>query len=423
MDVKTPKPLAERMRPQQLEDFVGQEHLVGEGQVLWRAVREGQLFSLILWGPPGSGKTTLARILARAVGRPFIALSATDAGVREVRQAIEQARRAGQAVVFIDEIHRFNKSQQDALLAAIEKGTILLIGATTENPSLEVIAPLLSRCQIYRMEPLQEHHLLELLRRAIERDEVLHRRPIHLMETHALLRLSGGDARRLLNLLEQVTLTYPHGALEITDELVTRVAQQRILPHDKAGEQHYDLISAFIKSVRGSDPNAAVYWLARMIAGGEDPLFICRRLIILAAEDIGNADPSALPLAVACQQALERIGMPEGRIVLAQTAIYLACAPKSNSSYLAIDMALEAVERTGQLPVPLSLRNAVTELMRDWGYGSGYRYDHDAEDHFAGQEFMPHGLQGRRFYEPGDNDREQELRRRLQQRWKDKYSY
>ncbi|MCS6990380.1 MAG: replication-associated recombination protein A [Chitinophagales bacterium] len=416
-------PLAERMRPNRLDELIGQQHLVGPGQVLRRVVESGQAYSMIFWGPPGSGKTSLARILARELNLTLLPLSAVDAGVREVRMALEQARRLGQAILFIDEIHRFNKGQQDALLGPVERGHVILIGATTENPSLEVIAPLLSRCQVYQLHPLTRDDLLALLHRALHEDEELKSRKIVLQETQALMRLSGGDARKLLNLVEQVVKVSPKDPICIADDLIMQVAQQRTVLHDKDGEQHYNLISAFIKSIRGSDPNAAVYWLARLVAGGEDPLFLCRRMIILASEDIGNADPLALPLAVACYQALERIGMPEGRIVMAQTAIYLACCAKSNSSYLAIEHALQSVQRHGELAVPMHLRNAPTSLMRQWGYGQGYKYDHNHPQHFSGQEFLPEPLQGTRFYDPSLNDKEEELRRFLRQRWNDKYGY
>ncbi|MDW8394406.1 MAG: replication-associated recombination protein A [Chitinophagales bacterium] len=417
------KPLAERMRPQRLEDFVGQSHLIGPDQVLRRMTENGQLFSLILWGPPGSGKTSLARILAVEGKRPLLSLSAVHSGVREVRQAIEQSKRLGQAVLFLDELHRFSKSQQDALLPAVERGDVILIGATTENPSLEIISPLLSRCQVYALHPLESDDLLLLLHRALERDEWLRSRQVTVVQSDALLRLSGGDARRMFNLVEQAVNTTPSGPVRLTDDLVMRVAQRRIALHDKDGEQHYQLISAFIKSVRGSDPNAAVYWLARLIAGGEDPLFICRRMIVLAAEDVGLANPAALPAATACYQAVELIGMPEGRIVMAEMAVYLACSAKSNSCYKAIQDALAEVDLSGALPVPLHLRNAPTPLMKEWGYGSNYQYDHDVPGHFAGQEFLPPELHGRRFYDPASNEREQRLRQFLRERWGEIYGY
>ncbi|GIV37409.1 MAG: ATPase AAA [Cyclobacteriaceae bacterium] len=415
-------PLAERMRPSTLTGLVGQEHLTGEGSVLWQSVRTGQVPSMILWGPPGTGKTTLANIVANEVKRPFYALSAISAGVKDVREVIERARNSGKAVLFIDEIHRFNKAQQDALLGAVEKGIITLIGATTENPSFEVNAALLSRCQVYVLRPLEPTHILALVQRACEKDEVLKNRKIELRETAALLRLSGGDARRALTLLELVVAGNPDPVV-VTDETVIKTAQQKVALYDKSGEQHYDNISAFIKSVRGSDPNAALYYLARMIEGGEDVRFIARRMVILASEDIGNANPNALLLATAAFQAVDVIGYPEARIILAQCAIYLACSPKSNSSYTAIEKALQTVKERGDLPIPLSLRNAPTRIMQELGYGSGYKYAHQFEGNFADMEFLPDSISGMKFFEPGNNMREEEMRRYLRECWKDKYGY
>jgi putative ATPase len=415
-------PLAERMRPSTLDELVGQEHLTGEEGALRLAIRAGHLPSMILWGPPGTGKTTLANIIANQVKRPFFALSAIHAGVKEVREVIDKARHATRPILFIDEIHRFNKAQQDALLGAVEKGTLTLIGATTENPSFEVNAALLSRCQVYVLQPLQPRHLLALIQRASQKDEVLRHRTIHLNETEALLRLSGGDARKALTLFELV-ITGSADPVNITNELVIKTAQQKIALYDKSGEQHYDIISAFIKSIRGSDPNAAVYYLARMIEGGEDVKFIARRMVILASEDIGNANPNALVLATSTFQAVNVIGLPEARIILAQCAIYLACSPKSNSSYVAISKALEAVRQKGDLPVPLALRNAPTTLMQELGYGLGYRYAHDFENNFAFMEFLPEEVKGMVFFEPGNNPREEEMRKYLRERWKDRYGY
>ncbi|MDW8330972.1 MAG: replication-associated recombination protein A [Cyclobacteriaceae bacterium] len=415
-------PLAERMRPVKLSQLVGQEHLTGEGSALHLAVRSGHIPSMILWGPPGTGKTTLANCLAHETRQPFFTLSAISSGVRDVREVIEQARNSGKAILFIDEIHRFNKGQQDALLGAVEKGIITLIGATTENPSFEVNAALLSRCQVYVLKPLLPEHLLELLDRACTEDVILRHRKIEITETEALLRLSGGDARRALTLLELIVNSMPD-PVHITNEVTSRVAQQKIALYDKSGEQHYDIISAFIKSIRGSDPNAAVYYLARMIEGGEDVKFIARRMLILAAEDIGNANPTALVLANAAFQAVDVIGHPEARIILSQCAIYLACSPKSNSSYTAIEKALETVRQTGDLPVPLDLRNAPTGLMKKLDYGKNYRYAHAFEGNFAFMEFMPDNVKGMVFYEPGKNAREDEMRKYLRERWKEKYGY
>ena len=416
-------PLAERMRPQRLDDLIGQEHLVGPDGVIRKAIRAGNVPSMILWGPPGVGKTTIANIIAHEVKKGFYTLSAVSSGVKEVREVIEKARRSSRAILFIDEIHRFNKAQQDALLGAVEKGTITLIGATTENPSFEVNSALLSRCQVYTLNPLSEENLLDLVQAALTRDEVLSKRDITLREHQALLSLSGGDARKLLNLVELIAETFPEGPIEITDDLVMDVAQRRIAVYDKSGEQHYDIISAFIKSIRGSDPNAAVYYLARMVEGGEDVKFIARRMVILASEDIGNANPTALVMATNTFQAVNLIGYPEARIILAQCAIYLASSAKSNASYMAIEGALRTVRETGDLPVPLDIRNAPTKLMKDLGYGSNYRYAHDYEGNFTDMEFLPEALVGTKFFEPGNNPREEELRRYLRALWKEKYGY
>lgn len=424
--MQTNVPLAERLRPKGLDDYIGQKHLVGEGGVFRRFIASGNVPSFILWGPPGVGKTTLARIMAGSLDRPFFTLSAVSSGVKDVRETIEKAREhrffnSPSPFLFIDEIHRFNKSQQDSLLGAVEQGLVTLIGATTENPSFEVIRPLLSRCQVYVLKPLEEADLSELLDRALTRDTVLKERKVRVEGTEALFRFSGGDARKLLNILD-ILAGATEGEILINDGTVTDTLKQNISTYDKNGEQHYDVISAFIKSVRGSDPDAAVYYLARMIAGGEDPKFIARRLVILAAEDIGLANPNALLLANACFDTVSNIGMPEGRIPLAETTIYLATSPKSNSAYRAIDKALSFVEkdRTGR-PVPLSIRNAPTALMRELGYGEGYKYAHDYPGHFAEQEFMPEGLEGKRFYTPADNPKEREIDRYLTACWKDKY--
>ncbi len=418
-------PLAERMRPNDLDQVVGQEHLVGPDGILRKALTRGMLPSIILWGPPGVGKTTLARLIAERLGRPFFTLSAISSGVKEVREVIEQAGGKGlfarSAVLFIDEIHRFSKAQQDSLLGAVEKGTITLIGATTENPSFEVIGALLSRCQVYTLSPLSEHDLLALLRRAMEGDEELAGRRIDLLETAALMRASGGDARRLLNTFEVCVKAAPGDPVVITDALVKEVVQTQAARYDKQGEQHYDIVSAFIKSIRGSDPNAAVYWLARMVEGGEDPLFIARRMVILASEDIGNADPNALLMATTTMQAVQMIGWPEGRIILSQCAIFLACAPKSNASYMAIGAAQAKVQETGDLPVPIHLRNAPTKLMKELGYGRHYQYSHEGEGHFIEQEFLPEAISGTAFYKPGDSQREQAHAALLQRLWKERY--
>ena len=420
-------PLAERLRPQSLEDYIGQQHLVGDGGVFRRFIEAGNVPSFILWGPPGVGKTTLAKIVANALERPFYTLSAVTSGVKEVREVIESAKNqkffsAKTPLLFIDEIHRFNKSQQDSLLGAVEQGIITLIGATTENPSFEVISPLLSRCQVYTLRPMQDEDLQHLLDRALTTDEELKKRNIKVEESAALFRFAGGDARKLLNILDIITSSR-EGDLTITDDLVTEVLQQNIALYDKNGEQHYDVISAFIKSVRGSDPNAAIYYLARMLAGGEEPRFIARRLVILASEDIGLANPNALLLANACFDTVHKIGMPEARITLAETTIYLATSQKSNSAYAAINEALAFVQKDTNLrPVPLHLRNAVTELMSDEGYGKGYKYAHDYEGNFVEQEFLPESLKGTQFYHPNkDNATEQRIAERMEQLWRGKY--
>jgi putative ATPase len=419
----TNAPLAERVRPLTLDDLVGQDHLTGPGSILRVSIERGTLPSMILWGPSGTGKTTLAGIIAHTTGRPFFALSAISAGVKEIREVIEAARAAGGALLFIDEIHRFNKGQQDALLGAVEKGVITLIGATTENPSFEVNSALLSRCQVFVLRSLEKDGLLRLISQAMKKDAWLAKVAPELRETEALMSLSGGDGRKLLNLLELAILSAEGDHPGVTDDLVMRAAQRKVALYDKKGEQHYDIISAFIKSIRGSDPNAALYWMARMIEGGEEVRFIARRLVILASEDIGNANPTALVLANATFDAVDRIGWPEARIILAQCAVYLASSPKSNASYLGIDLALAEVRRSGDLPVPMHIRNAPTKLMKDMGYGREYKYAHDYEQNFAQQEFLPEQIAGRKFYEPGRNQREEELRRFLRDRWKEKYGY
>lgn len=420
-------PLAERMRPESLDDYVGQQHLVGEGAILRRAIENGTLPSLILWGPPGVGKTTLAYIIANQLDRPFFSLSAINSGVKDIREVIEKAAKLKEQnenlpILFIDEIHRFSKSQQDSLLGAVERGLVTLVGATTENPSFEVISALLSRCQVYILKNLEEEDLLYLLQKALKEDEYLKSKKVQIKEHEALLRLSGGDARRLLNVLELVINAVNKPEVTITNEVVLKNVQQNMALYDKAGEQHYDIISAFIKSIRGSDPNAAVYWLARMIAGGEDPSFIARRLLILASEDIGNANPNALLLANTCFQAVNVIGWPESRIILSHTVTYLASSPKSNASYQAINKAQELVGRTGDQPVPLHLRNAPTKLMKNIGYGKDYQYSHGFEGNFSDQEFFPDQLRGSVLYEPGNNPAEEKLRERLRSIWK-KYKY
>jgi putative ATPase len=474
--MNSPVPLAERMRPQTLDDLVGQDHLTGKGSVLRTAIENGKIPSMILWGPPGTGKTTIANIIAHTLNVPYFQLSAISSGVKEVREVIDTARKISHAILFIDEIHRFNKGQQDALLGAVEKGIITLIGATTENPSFEVNSALLSRCQVYVLKPLTEEDLVRLLQQALQKDEWLKAKNVQLKETEALITISGGDARKLLNLLELVvdgaTVETPNkqaavkqapkdnntsksepraqispppvrrtpdsfgaelegalppgnpeGAVIITDDKVMTIAQQRIALYDKTGEQHYDIISAFIKSMRGSDPNGAIYWLARMIEGGEDVKFIARRMVIFASEDIGNANPTALVLANAVFEAVNKIGYPEARIILAQGATYLASSHKSNASYMAIEEALALVRQEGDLPVPLHIRNAPTGLMKKLDYGKNYKYAHSFEGNFADQEFLPDKIKGTSFYDPGKNPREEELRRFLKALWKDKYNY
>jgi putative ATPase len=416
-------PLAERVRPASLDDLLGQEHLTGEEGILRKAIDAGNVPSMILWGPPGVGKTTIANIIANQVKRPFKTISAVNAGVKDVREIINQAKKRSKVVLFIDEIHRFNKAQQDALLSAVEKGIITLIGATTENPSFEVNSALLSRCQVYILKPLKESNLLTILDKAIKNDPDYKKRKITIKEKEALLKLSGGDARRLLNIFELVADSTESEKLIITDKLVMDVAQQKIALYDKTGDQHYDIISAFIKSIRGSDPNAAVYWLARMIEGGEDVKFIARRMVILASEDIGNANPTALVLATNCFQAVNMIGYPEARIILSQCATYLASSPKSNASYMAINEAQRIVSEKGDLSVPLHIRNAPTKLMKEQGYGKGYEYSHQYEHNFSNQEYLPDEISGTRFYDPGKNPREEELRKRLKALWGDKYNY
>lgn len=461
-------PLAEQLRPQQLSEYIGQSHLMGEGAVLQKAIQSGTLPSMILWGPPGVGKTTLAYLISLTLHRPFFTLSAVQSGVKEVREVLQKAeayladsrqrqkapslfespaepatpidKAPAPPILFIDEIHRFSKSQQDSLLAAVEKGTVTFIGATTENPSFEVITPLLSRCQVYVLQSLSSEELDLMIERAVAYIERQLGWTVEVRESAALKRLSGGDGRKLLNALDiVVSLLYNSAVAEaarngrataqplppivLTDKIVADIIQQNIVTYDRDGENHYDLISAFIKSMRGSDPNAAVYYLGRMLAGGEDPKFIARRMLILASEDIGNANPNALLLANACFDTVHKIGYPECRITLSQTAIYLACSPKSNAAYMAIDVALEKIKQTGDLPVPLQIRNAPTSLMKDLGYGQNYRYAHDYEGNFADMEFMPAGLENFKFYEPGDNPKEQEIRRHLHQLWREKYGY
>ncbi|MBC7424785.1 MAG: replication-associated recombination protein A [Ferruginibacter sp.] len=415
-------PLAERMRPNTLDELVGQQHLTGQGSILRTAIEQGKLPSMILWGPPGVGKTTIANIIAHTLNVPFYTLSAISSGVKDVREVIEDAKSKPGAILFIDEIHRFNKGQQDALLGAVEKGIIRLIGATTENPSFEVNSALLSRCQVYVLKALGKEELVELLNVVLAKDSVLKTKNIQLKETEALLTISGGDARKLLNLLELVTDTLGANAI-ITDDKVMAIAQQKIALYDKKGEQHYDIISAFIKSMRGSDPNGAVYWLARMIEGGEDVKFIARRMLIFASEDIGNSNPNALLLATSTFQAVTMIGYPESRIILSQCATYLASSSKSNAAYAAIGAALAAVKQTGDLPVPLHLRNAPTKLMKDMDYGKDYKYAHQFEDNFTLQEYLPDKLKGTAFYVPQKNAREEEMRKLLKERWKGKYGY
>ncbi|MDE3142600.1 MAG: replication-associated recombination protein A [Bacteroidota bacterium] len=416
-------PLAERMRPNTLDDLVGQEHLTGKGSILRKAIEQGNIPSMILWGPPGVGKTTIANIIAHSLSAPYFQLSAISSGVKDVREVIDTAKQTSKAILFIDEIHRFNKGQQDALLGAVEKGIITLIGATTENPSFEVNSALLSRCQVYVLKPLQEKDLIDLLQQAINQDALLKQYKIELKETEALINISGGDARKLLNLIELIITSTNKKEIIITDDFVMNVAQKKIALYDKQGEQHYDIISAFIKSMRGSDPNAAVYWLARMIEGGEDVKFIARRMLIFASEDIGNANPNALLLANATFDAVSKIGYPESRIILSQCATYLASSVKSNAAVVAIAEAQQAVQQHGDLPVPLHIRNAPTKLMKDLDYGKNYQYSHLGEGNFIEQEYLPEKLIGTAFYKPGNNARENELRKFLKDRWKGKYNY
>jgi putative ATPase len=421
------EPLAERIRPKTLEDYISQQHLVGKNGVLTNLIKQGVIPSLILWGPPGIGKTTLANIIATESKRPFYTLSAISSGVKDVREVIEKAKKSGglftakNPILFIDEIHRFSKSQQDSLLGAVEKGWVTLIGATTENPSFEVIPALLSRCQIYILNSFDKENLIALMHRAMEKDEFLSSKKITLKETDALLQVSGGDARKLLNIFE--LLVSVDDEIEITNELVLSKIQKNTTRYDKTGEQHYDIVSAFIKSIRGSDPNAAVYWLARMIEGGEDVKFIARRMLILASEDVGNANPTALILANNTFQAVAIIGNPEARIVLSQCAVYLANATKSNASYLAIGKAQELVRKTGDLSVPLHLRNAPTKLMKDLDYGKEYQYSHNYPNNFIAQEFLPNEISGTKLYEPGENQRENQFKELLKNRWKNRYDY
>jgi putative ATPase len=419
-------PLAEQLRPFSLDKYIGQEHLVGRDAILFKAIKSGNVPSMILWGPPGVGKTTLAYIISQQLQRSFFTLSAVSSGVKEVREVIAKAKESGESpFLFIDEIHRFSKSQQDALLGAVEKGIVTFIGATTENPSFEVISPLLSRCQIYILKSLEEEHLLKLLDLGKELLEKNSGITIQIDETEALMRISGGDARKLFNALELIVNAESKKTKEIhiTNESAVKIIQQNLAMYDKGGEMHYDVISAFIKSMRGSDPNAAVYWLARMVESGEDPLFIARRMVILASEDIGNANPNAMLLANACFQAVNVIGYPECDLILSQTAIYLACSVKSNASYKAIRSAQKAFRELGDQPVPLPLRNAPTKLMKNIGYGKDYKYAHDYENNFVDLEFLPEKLSGKKFYDPQDNVRENELRNRLRELWKKKYGY
>jgi putative ATPase len=422
-------PLAERIRPQQLEDYISQSHLVGTNGSLTQQIAKGIIPSLIFWGPPGTGKTTLAQIISQESKRPFYTLSAINSGVKDIREVIEKAKQSGglftskNPILFIDEIHRFSKSQQDSLLAAVEKGWITLIGATTENPSFEVIPALLSRCQVYTLNAFNKEDLEALLHRAIQKDSILTEKKIHLTETEALLRLSGGDGRKLLNLFELVVNASNEAEIVITNDRVLELVQQNTVLYDKTGEQHYDIVSAFIKSIRGSDPNGAVYWLARMIEGGEDVKFIARRMLILSSEDIGNANPTAFIMANNTFQAVATIGYPESRIILSQCAVYLATSPKSNASYQAIGKAQQIVKQTGDLSVPIHLRNAPTPLMKELGYGEEYKYSHDYANNFAEQEFLPEGISGTSIYEPGNNARENSTREFLKNRWKDKYGY
>jgi putative ATPase len=422
-------PLAERLRPVTLDDYISQSHLIGPEGALSQALKQGLVPSMIFWGPPGVGKTTLANIIAKHSERPFYTLSAINSGVKDVREVIEKAKQSGglfttkNPILFIDEIHRFSKSQQDSLLQAVEKGWITLIGATTENPSFEVISALLSRCQVYTLNPFERADLETLLYRAINSDDELSKRSIELKETDSLIRFSGGDARKLLNLFELLITTEPSDSVVITNQFVQDRVEHNMIRYDKTGDQHYDIVSAFIKSIRGSDPNAAVYWLARMLEGGEDVKFIARRLMILASEDIGNANPTALVIANSTMQAVSTVGMPESRIILSQCATYLACSEKSNAAYKAIDKAIACVQQTGDLSVPLDIRNAPTQLMKTLGYGKDYKYAHQYDNNFALQEFLPKGLENTIFYTPGNNPREQIQNDFLKQRWRDKYDY
>lgn len=422
-------PLAERIRPQILEEYISQLHLVGPEGSLTQQIHKGIIPSLLLWGPPGTGKTTLAEIIAKQSNRPFFVLSAINSGVKDIREVIDKAKQSGgmfttkNPILFIDEIHRFSKSQQDSLLAAVEKGWITLIGATTENPSFEVIPALLSRCQVYILNPFSKDDLLALLYRAMEKDAYLKTKAIELKETEALLRLSGGDGRKLLNIFELLINASQNNEVIITNEMVMKLVQKNTVLYDKTGEQHYDIVSAFIKSIRGSDPNGAVYWLARMIEGGEDVKFIARRMLILSSEDIGNANPTAFVMANNTFQAVSTIGYPESRIILSQCAVYLATSPKSNASYLAIGKAQQLVKQTGDLPVPIHLRNAPTKLMKELGYGEDYKYSHDYDNNFAEQEFLPDAIKNTAFYVPGNNSRENATKEFLKNRWKNKYGY
>jgi len=422
-------PLAERIRPQKLEDFISQLHLVGTNGSLTQQIARGVIPSMIFWGSPGTGKTTLAQIIAKQSNRPFYELSAINSGVKDIRDVIDKAKQSGglftakNPILFIDEIHRFSKSQQDSLLAAVEKGWVTLIGATTENPSFEVIPALLSRCQVYILNPFSKDDLLALLHRAMKEDKVIASKKIKLKESEALLRLSGGDGRKLLNIFELVVNASPEGPITITNDKVLELVQQNTVLYDKTGEQHYDIVSAFIKSIRGSDPNAAVYWLARMIEGGEDVKFIARRMLILSSEDIGNANPTAFIMANNTFQAVSTIGYPESRIILSQCAIYLATSPKSNASYVAIGEAQATVKQTGDLAVPIHLRNAPTKLMKELGYGDEYQYSHSFANNFIDQEYLPEAIRETKFYDPGNNSRENGTREFLKNRWKDKYGY
>jgi putative ATPase len=421
-------PLAERMRPKNLDDYVGQKHLVGPGAVLRKAIESGALPSMLFWGPPGVGKTTLAYIISQTLDRPFFSLSAINSGVKDVREVIETASRLKEEgdnlpVLFIDEIHRFSKSQQDSLLGAVERGIVTLIGATTENPSFEVISALLSRCHVYILQHLVEDDLVSLLNKSMKEDIVLSKKKINIKEHEALLRLSGGDARKLLNIFELLVNAFEGKTMTLTNDIVLEHVQQNMALYDKAGEQHYDIISAFIKSMRGSDPNGAIYWLARMLSGGEDPSFIARRMLILASEDIGNANPNALLLAQGCFEAVNKIGMPESQLILSQTAIYLATSAKSNSATTAIGAAMALVKQTGDLPVPLHLRNAPTKLMKNIGYGKDYKYAHSFEGNFVDLDFLPDAIKGTKLYEPGNNPREHESKEKLKKLWGNRYKY